>query len=97
MTRGPATGRSALAGRSGVAAITRSTEKRLPRYLDQEASDEFVLSGSETLVRVLNAATERFTRPVALHGVEHGMAEYPPRIEGLYAPIHPREIGTYAT
>ena len=37
----------------GLAAITRRTDKGLPRYLDRDESDVFVLGGSEDLVPAL--------------------------------------------
>ena len=71
----------------GVPTITRATDKRLPRYLDDDESDEFVLSGSETLVRVLDTQDERTARSVTLHGVDYEVAGYRPRTEGLFARI----------
>ena len=37
----------------GIASISRKTQKGLPRYLDSEDSDEFLLSGAEDLVPAL--------------------------------------------
>jgi RHS repeat-associated protein len=71
----------------GSAAVTRSTDKGLPVYRDADESDDVVVSGSETLVRVLNAAGERATRPVRLHGVDYDVAAFRPRTEGLHARI----------
>ena len=42
----------------GLPSITRKTDKGLPRYLDGEESDVFILSGAEDLVPAL-----RETRP----------------------------------
>ena len=41
-------------------AITRKTDKGLPRYLDAEESDVFVLSGAEDLVPELRTDGTRF-------------------------------------
>jgi RHS repeat-associated protein len=73
----------------GAAAITRSTDKGLPRYRDEDEneSDEFVLTGAETLVRVLDAAGGRTTRPVTLHEVDYDVVAFRPRTEGLHARI----------
>lgn len=43
----------------GLPAITRKTDKGLPRYLDVDESDVFILSGAEDLVPVLNHAGNR--------------------------------------
>ncbi len=51
-TRAPETARSASAGASRFPSITRKTDKGLPRYLDAEESDVFILSGAEDLVPV---------------------------------------------
>ncbi|WP_366836081.1 SpvB/TcaC N-terminal domain-containing protein [Nitrosomonas sp.] len=44
----------ASAGISRYPAITRKTDKGLPRYNDADESDVFILSGAEDLVPVLN-------------------------------------------
>jgi RHS repeat-associated protein len=66
-------------------AITRKTDKGLPRYFDAEESDVFILSGAEDLVPVLNPDGSRFedtnTAP------EYVIHRYRPRIEGLFARI----------
>jgi hypothetical protein len=41
---------------ASVPEIARKTDKGLPRYMDGEESDVFLLSGAEDLVRVLDAA-----------------------------------------
>jgi hypothetical protein len=43
-------------------AITRKTDKGLPRYLDREESDVFILSGAEDLVPVLVEANGDWQR-----------------------------------
>ncbi|HXA84463.1 MAG TPA: SpvB/TcaC N-terminal domain-containing protein [Candidatus Dormibacteraeota bacterium] len=68
--------------------ITRKTDKGLPRYMDGEEGDVFLLSGAEDLVPVLNGTGQRVTLPVrTLHGVQYDVRLYRPRIEGMYARI----------
>lgn len=67
-------------------AITRKTDKGLPRYLGRNESDVFVLSGAEDLVpaRVKDGAGTR------LDTFERGayrVQRYRPRTEGLFARI----------
>jgi hypothetical protein len=72
-------------------AITRKTDKGLPRYLDIEAeSDVFLLSGSEDLVPLLELQDGAWNRTA----IERTVADeafvvhrYRPRIEGLFARI----------
>jgi RHS repeat-associated protein len=59
--------------------ITRKTDNGLPRYLDAEASDTFVLSGAEELVPVPTPATASRST--------HDVQRYRPRVEGLFARI----------
>ena len=64
-------------------AITRKTDKGLPRYRDAEESDVFILSGAEDLVPVLTAdGTIDETRRD-----RYQIRQYSPRIEGLFARI----------
>ena len=66
-------------------AITRKTDKGLPRYRDVEESDVFVLSGAEDLVPLLRADGTRFEDDTSVPGfVIH---RYRPRVEGLFARI----------
>jgi RHS repeat-associated protein len=71
--------------------ITRSTDKRLPLYRDEEDSDAFLLSGAEELVPVLyetpNGPWERKTFPRSLNGDEYTVERYRPRVEGLFSRI----------
>jgi RHS repeat-associated protein len=70
----------------GLPAITRRTDRGLPRYCDEEESDVFVLSGAEDVVPVLaGGKPSRVVRTV--HGVEYEVAGYRPRVEGLFARI----------
>jgi RHS repeat-associated protein len=66
-------------------AITRKTDKGLPRYNDADESDVFILSGAEDLVPVLNPDGSRPEDPTSLSG--HKIRRYRPRIEGLFARI----------
>lgn len=68
-------------------AITRKTDKGLPRYLDEDESDVFLISGAEDLVPILNAVGERISIPRTLHGIDYRVHLYQPRIEGLFARI----------
>jgi hypothetical protein len=45
---------------NSIPAITRKTDKGLPRYCDAEVSDVFILSGAEDLVPVLRSDGTRF-------------------------------------
>ena len=71
--------------------ITRKTDKGLPRYLDAEESDVFILSGAEDLVPVLVEADGQWQRemlpPRTVDGAEYRFSRYRPRIEGLFARI----------
>ena len=74
----------------GLAAITRRTDKGLPRYLDRDESDVFVLAGSEDLVPVLiqqgdTWVADETTRSIS--GIEYAIRRYRPRIEGAFARI----------
>ncbi len=74
----------------GLAGITRRTDKGLPRYLDRDESDVFVLGGSEDLVPALIQqgdawVADETTR--AIGGQEYSIRRYRPRIEGGFARI----------
>ena len=68
-------------------AITRKTDKGLPRYRDAEESDVFILSGAEDLVPVLDEDGMRWQHERDLVGVAYNIHRYRPRIEGLFARI----------
>jgi hypothetical protein len=70
-----------------VPAITRKTDKGLPRYCDGEESDVFILSGAEDLVPILDATGARKQVPRTVHGISYRVSFYRPRIEGLFARI----------
>jgi RHS repeat-associated protein len=69
-------------------AITRKTDKGLPRYRD---ADEFVLSGAEDLVPVLVESNGQWQAkalpPRTVDGKSYRIQRYRPRIEGLFARI----------
>jgi len=72
--------------------ITRKTDKGLPRYLDDQESDEFILSGAEDLVPMLkktgdNEWQEEAVDPRPVAGNTYDIKRYRPRIEGLFARI----------
>jgi RHS repeat-associated protein len=66
-------------------AITRKTDKGLPRYLDAEESDVFVLAGSEDLVPWLRNDNTRFEDAAAAPG--YVIHRYRPRVEGAFTRI----------
>lgn len=72
-------------------AISRKTDKGLPRYRDAEESDTFILSGSEdlipALVRVENDWVRDVLPPRTVHGHAYTIHRYRPRVEGLFARI----------
>ncbi len=72
-------------------AITRKTDKGLPRYQDTIESDVFILAGAEDLVPVLTPGGGAWQRaippPRTLYGAQYKVDRYRPRIEGLFARI----------
>ncbi len=73
--------------RTDLPAITRKTDKGLPRYLDEQESDVFILSGTEDLVPVLDARENRLRSDRTVHGTAYQITWYRPRIESLFARI----------
>jgi hypothetical protein len=69
----------------GAPAIARRTDKGLPRFDDAAESDIFILSGSEDLVRVLDAETGAHQQTPDRDG--YAIRTYRPRTEGLFARI----------
>src|SRR3989442_3877852 len=67
----------------GYPAITRRTDRGLPKYLDNRESDVYILSGAEDLVPVVNPDGSR------LRAQRNGyrITRYRPRIESLFARI----------
>ena len=69
-------------------AITRRTDKGLPRYQDADDSDIFMLSGAEDLVPVLvQDAGGNWIKQVLPPRNGYQIEAYRPRIEGLFARI----------
>lgn len=72
--------------------ITRKTDTGLPRYLDHEEADVFLLSGVEDLVPVLHQSGDDAwvppkIPPRTVDGRTYAIRRYRPRIEGLFARI----------
>ncbi|MFM7448998.1 MAG: SpvB/TcaC N-terminal domain-containing protein [Leptolyngbyaceae cyanobacterium] len=63
-------------------AITRKTDKGIPRYQDDENSDVFILSGAEDLV-----PTGEIVPFQVVNGITYSIQRYRPRVEGLFARI----------
>jgi len=73
-------------------AISRKTDKGLPKYIDAEDSDIFLLSGAEDLVPILVEDTQGEWQPETLpsrtvDGIPYQIRRYRPRIESLFARI----------
>lgn len=62
--------------------IARKTDRGLPRYLDEQESDTFILAGVEDLVPTLEAG-----EPVIFEHDGHRVCRYRPRIEAEFARI----------
>jgi len=71
----------------GLPSITRKTDKGLPRYLDHDESDVFLISGAEDLVPILDSSGQRCQLRRTVHGITYSIYLYRPRIEGLFARI----------
>ena len=71
----------------GLPSITRRTDKGVPRYLDGEESDVFLISGAEDLVPILDQAKSHRVVRRTVHGVEYTITLYRPRVEGLFARV----------
>jgi Salmonella virulence plasmid 65kDa B protein len=74
--------------RVATSTITRKTDKGVPRYLDDEESDIFILSGAEDLVPMLDSTgTIRVRTMRTQHGTTYQIARYRPRSQGLFSHI----------
>ena len=86
---GAGNGAFGLGWKMSLPAITRKTDKGLPRYHDDPDQDTFILSGAEDLVPVRaerNGAGSRY--PSSGRSAAGGSSpRYRPRIEGLFARI----------
>jgi len=70
-----------------VPAITRKTDKGLPRYCDGDESDVYILSGAEDLVPIPDATDARKHIARTVYGTAYQVSFYRPRVEGLFARI----------
>ena len=61
-------------------AITRKTDKGLPRYNDSDETDVFIFAGAEDLVAVSGQE-----QSIRVYGKQYHIHVYRPRIEGLFA------------
>src|SRR5262245_25209192 len=71
-------------------AITRKTDKGLPKYQDAGESDVFILSGAEDLVPALIQDGDEWRPDISdrtVDGASYRIRRYRPRVEGLFARI----------
>lgn len=68
-------------------AISRKTDKGLPKYQDETESDVFIFSGTEDLVPVLPKEGQRWKPERIINGISYRIKHYRPRIEGMFARI----------
>jgi RHS repeat-associated protein len=67
------------------ASITRKTDQGVPRYLDEENSDDFILSGAEDLVPLLDDSGAQAIDTTTAPG--YTIHRFRPRVEGMFARI----------
>lgn len=88
---GTGNGAFGLGWRLPIPAITRKTDKGLPRYDDAAETDVFILSGAEDLVPVLEPHNGDWRRQMlpsrSVGGVPYRVDRFRPRVEGLFARI----------
>jgi len=85
---GAGSGSFGLGWSLSLPSITRKTDKGLPRYLDDEDSDTFLLAGAEDLVPVADVGGDRaLDEQVVVYGQTYKIRLYRPRVEGLFAHI----------
>ncbi len=86
---GSGNGPFGLGWHMALPAITRKTDKGLPRYIDSAESDIFLLSGAEDLVPQLDSAGgwTQTDSPRTVYGKKYLVRRYRPRIEGLFVRI----------
>jgi RHS repeat-associated protein len=82
--------------------ITRKTDKGLPKYLDDDESDVFILADAEDLVPALTSSVNGWSKDVfevTLSGSTFMVQRYRPRVEGIFARIEKisveGELGSY--
>jgi RHS repeat-associated protein len=87
---GSGNGPFGLGWKMTIPAITRKTDKGLPRYLEDPDADTFVLAGAEDLVPIRAERNGRWEQtPIqrAESGRHYLIQAYRPRVEGLFARI----------
>ena len=87
---GAGNGPFGLGWKLALPAITRKTDKGLPRYLDDPDQDTFILSGAEDLVPLReerDGAWVQVPERRAAGGRRYEIQRYRPRVEGLFARI----------
>jgi len=87
---GAGNGPFGLGWKVSLPAITRKTDKGLPRYQDDPDQDTFILSGAEDLVPVRaerDGVREQVPERRTVAGTQYEIQHYRPRIEGLFARI----------
>ena len=98
---GAGNGPFGLGWKVSLPAITRKTDKGLPRYHDDPDQDTFILSGAEDLVPVReerDGAWEQVPERRTVGGRHYAIQQYRPRIEGLFARIERwRDLGSGET
>ncbi|WP_437962143.1 SpvB/TcaC N-terminal domain-containing protein [Sorangium sp. So ce119] len=83
---GAGNGPFGLGFRLSAPAISRKTDKGLPRYLDGDGSDTYLLAGAEDLVPVRVASGDG-TAPDIVDRGAYLAERYRPRVEGLFSRI----------
>ena len=87
---GSGNGPFGLGWKMAIPAITRKTDKGLPRYVDDPDVDTFILAGAEDLVPIRAERDGRWEQAPArrAEGGRHYLVQgYRPRVEGLFARI----------
>ena len=87
---GAGNGPFGLGWKVAIPAITRKTDKGLPRYQDDPDTDTFILSGAEDLVPLReerDGAWVQVPEQRTAVGRRYEIQRYRPRVEGLFARI----------
>jgi RHS repeat-associated protein len=87
---GSGNGAFGLGWKMALPAITRKTDKGLPRYIDDPDADTFILAGAEDLVPIRAERDGRWQEAPARRaqgGRDYLVQGYRPRVEGLFARI----------
>jgi Salmonella virulence plasmid 65kDa B protein/Carboxylesterase family len=95
---GAGNGPFGLGWRLSPPAVTRKTDKGLPRYADDPDTDAFLLPGSDDLVPVRTERHGRWEQAPErrrLAGREYAVQRYRPRVDGLFSRIERwRDLGS---